>query len=288
MKQNSVSNPLHETHFKELILSLAKKFEPLQIICFNRRFSSSEVNGCFVNTTSDRSGHYALLMVTEGAMRIDHEVQDYTNTHYRQGTVTILCHSKDAVTESIKANSRFFMGVYTTGQLLYSHNGLQEFDFNTSFIPLQAAEKAQKHFDRRLPLADGFLQGAAGCLAKCQYKVCVFMLHQAMEQCCIALIRVHIAYRLEMHNLHRLLRLSLWFSEIPYKMFVTGRNDDERLFDVLIKSYSQARYKDDFSVDGQDAEELYDRVSAFLTATREMCKSKIVALNEEADLYKQS
>jgi HEPN domain-containing protein len=164
----------------------------------------------------------------------------------------------------------------------------QEVGFNTSFIPLVAAEKAQKHLDHWLPLAEGFLQGAAECLAKCQYKVCMFMLHQAMEQCCIGLIRVHIAYRLEMHNLHRLLRLSLCFSDITYKMFVTGKSDDDRLFEVLIKSYSQARYKDDFSVDGHDAEKLYDRVSTILMVVLEMCKIKITALNYEADLYKNS
>ncbi|WP_316816706.1 HEPN domain-containing protein [Pedobacter nyackensis] len=263
MKRSSISNPLNEPHFKDLILLLAKKFDPLQIICFSRRFSSVEINGSFIDSSLVQSGHYALLMVTESQIRIDYEVQDYVNAHYKQGTITILCHNRATIEEAIKANSRFFMSVYTEGELLYSQNGLPEFDFNARFVPLQAAEGAQNHFDHRLPLAEAFLQGAAECLLKDQHKVCVFMLHQAMEQACIALIRVHIAYRLEMHNLHRLLRLSLCFSDRPYKLFVTGMANDERLFDILMKSYSQARYKDSFSVEKQDARLLYDRVSAF-------------------------
>lgn len=288
MKRNNVSSPLNEAHFKELILLLAKKFNPLQIICFNRRFSSAEINGCFIDESLVQSGYYALLMVTESTMRIDSEVQDYANAHYKQGTVTILCHNRVAIEEAIKANSRFFIGVYTKGELLYSQNGLPEFDFDTSFMPVEAAEGAKKHFNHRLPLAEGFLNGAAQCLLKDQHKVCVFMLHQAMEQCCIALIRVHIAYRLEMHNLHRLLRLSLCFSEQPYKLFVTGKTSDERLFDLLIKSYSQARYKDSFSVDKQDAELLYDRVSAFLILAKGMCESKITELQQQAELYENA
>lgn len=288
MKRNAVSNPLKEADFKALILSLAKKFNPLQIICFNRRFSSAEINGCFIDPSVVQIGHYALLMVTESQIRIDYEVQDYANAHYKQGTVTILCHNRAAIEDAIKANSRFFIGVFTNGELLYSQNGLPEFNFNTPFIPLEAAQGAQKHFNHRLPLAEGFLQGAAQCLSTNQHKVGLFMLHQAMEQGCIALIRVHIAYRLEMHNLHRLLRLSLCFSEKPYRLFVTGMANDERLFDMLIKSYSQARYKDDFSVDKQDAEQLYDRVSAFLTLVRKMCESKITELQQQADVYENA
>ncbi len=282
------SNPLNEVHFRELILLLAEKFDPIQIICFSRRFSSAEINGCFINSSLIQNGHYALLMVTEGQNRIDSEVQDYANAHYKQGTVTILCHSRATIEEAIKANSRFFIGVYTKGELLYSQNGLPEFCFDAPFVSFEAADAAKKHFNQRLPLAEGFLHGAAQCLSKDQDKVCVFMLHQVMEQACIALIRVHIAYRLEMHNLHRLLRLSLCFSDRPYKVFVTGIADDERLFDILIKSYSQARYKDSFSVDKQDAELLYDRVSTFLTLVREMCESKIAELQQEADLYENA
>lgn len=288
MKLNSVSNPLNEPHFKELILLLTKKFDPLQIICFGRRFSSAEINGCFINRSLVQTGHYALLMVTESPIRIDYEVQDYANAHYKQGTVTILCHNRAAIEEAIKANSRFFIGVYSVGELLYSQNGLPEFDFNTPFVPLEAAERAKAHFNHRLPLAEGFLQCAEQSLLKDQHKVCVFTLHQAMEQACIALIRVHIAYRLEMHNLHRLIRLSLCFSERAYQHFVTGKANDERLFNLLIKSYSQARYKDSFFVEKQDAELLYHRISAFLTLVREMCESKIIELQQQAELYENA
>lgn len=83
-----------------------------------------------------------------------------------------------------------------------------------------------------MPLADGFLMCASECLENEQYGICAFMLHQAVEQACICLVRVHIAYRSKFHNLYRLLRLCQCFSERPFQLFLSTP-EDERLFDVL-------------------------------------------------------
>jgi len=186
--------------------------------------------------------------------------------------------------EAIQANSRFYISVLTYGKLLYSHDGLLNVDHISPFIPTKGAVKAQKHFDHRMLLADGFLMAAAECLEKKHYGICAFMLHQAVEQACIGLIRVYIAYRAEFHNLQRLLRLCNCFSDQPYKLLI-GSPGDERLFDVLAKSYSAARYRDDFSVSRQDADSLYQRVVCFLALAKAMCTEKIKQLDQEAALY---
>jgi HEPN domain-containing protein len=147
-------------------------------------------------------------------------------------------------------------------------------------VPTEAAIKARKHFDHRFPLAEGFLTGAGECLSKQQYNVCTFLLHQTVEQICIALVRVHIAYRSEFHNLYRLLRLSCCFSDQPYQLFLDNA-DDQKLFDVLAKSYSSARYNDGFLVSEENANRLYERVVAFVEMARMMCIDKINELENE-------
>jgi len=149
------------------------------------------------------------------------------------------------------------------------------------FDPHLAAAKAQKHFEYRIALADGFLQGAAECFANRQYNVSTFMLHQVAEQCCIALLHVYLDYRLHIHNLNRALRLCGCFSDRPLKLFASGGLNDHRLLDLLIKSYSHSRYKDDFVVAQEDAEKLYGRVCSFVALTREMCIDKIEFLKTE-------
>jgi len=125
---------------------------------------------------------------------------------------------------------------------------------------------------------------ASECLAKEQFGICAFMLHQSVEQACICLVRVHIAYRSEFHNLYRLLRLCQCFSERPFQLFMSTP-EDERLFDVMAKSYSGSRYKDDFTVSRQDAERLYQRVASFILLVKEMCDEKIELLAQEASLH---
>ena len=273
--------------FKMFIRRLVDKFQPLKIICFAKTEHCSKTEGCFQDQESSKRCDYCLLMVTETATRIDHQVQDYSNLYYQNGTICILCHSKEAVLEAIKANNRFFVTLYSTGQLLYSQNGMSNFDFRTSFIPTESALKANNHYNHRLPLAEGFLRGAKECLENDDFNISTFMLHQVVEQCCILLVRVHLAYRSENHNLMRLLRLCCSFSDRPIKTFLSGCPDDERLFNILIKSYSGSRYGSGFFVAAEDARNLFTRITEFTTLTKEMCIAKIEELKHEALLYNQ-
>ncbi|MET4139678.1 HEPN domain-containing protein [Pedobacter sp. UYP1] len=277
----------HPFYFKIFVKSLIQKFLPQQVFCFAKKSLLEQSNGCFIDSGNDYDSHYCLLIVTETTTRIDHEIQEFANVHYKHGVITILCHGKETILEAMKANNRFFITVFNTGHLLYSHDGMTEPDFPVRFIPTQAGIKAKKQLQHRTPLIEGFLTGAYQCLINGQYNICTFMLHQTVEQCCIVLIRVHIAYRSEIHNLKRLLNLCKCFSSKPFKTLLSGTSEDERLFEILIKSYSEARYGDHFSVESEDVQHLYDRITDFVSLVKAMCKEKIQKLENEAALYKR-
>lgn len=274
----------HAVYFRKFIQQLAQKFEPIQVFSFSKTSYARTDNGFFNANKASFRCDYCLLVVTETATRIDYEMQDFANSHYRQGIITIICHGKESIIEAMQNNSRFFISVLNHGKLLYSRDGILDVDPIPLFNPVNGASKALRHYDHRMPLADGFLMCASECLEKGQYGICAFMLHQAVEQTCICLIRVHIAYRSEFHNLYRLLRLCLCFSDQPYEMFLSTP-EDEKLFDVMAKSYSSARYRDSFSVSKQDADGLYNRTLSFLALARVMCREKIELLEQEAALH---
>ncbi|WP_406826408.1 HEPN domain-containing protein [Pedobacter sp. KACC 23697] len=221
------------------------------------------------------------MAITETATRIDYEMQDFANADYQHGTITIIGHGRQSVIEAVQQNSRFFISVLSRGKLRYSKDGLTDHDPIPAFIPTKGAIKAIRHYEHRIPLADGFLMCASECLEKEQFSICAFMLHQAVEQTCICLLRVHIAYRSEFHNLYRLLRLCTCFSEKPLQLFLSTA-EDERLFKLMAKSYSGSRYKDDFTVSRQDAERLYQKVASFVSLAKGMCKEKIELLAQSA------
>jgi uncharacterized protein len=90
------------------------------------------------------------------------------------------------------------------------------------------------------------------------------MLHQTVEQCCIALIGLHMDYRCDIHNLHRLLMLCRCFTDVPYNLFITEREEDKVVFDKLVKSYSNARYGMDFKIEEPEIVVLIDKVSELI------------------------
>lgn len=277
----------HAKHFKSVIQLLVGKFQPLQIYCFFKSISFMEKQGCYTNESSSYNCNYCLLIVTENLTKIDYEIQDFVNNHYQHGSITILCHRLENITEAIRANNRFFITTCSSKQLIYIHDGLSNFDSISPFIPTHSAIKAQKHLSHHMPLAEGFLNGATECLSKGQYTVCVFLLHQVVEQSLIALIRVHLAYRSEIHNLGRMLGLCRAFSERPVQLLLSGSVEDKRLFDVLTKSYSGARYAKNFTVNEEDAKAIFKKVCAFQELTKDMCAQKIEQLDQEATIYQE-
>ncbi|MHA4895639.1 HEPN domain-containing protein [Pedobacter sp. PWIIR3] len=281
------SGQFQKENFSAFIKELVQKFKPEQIYCFGKNIDFKVNDGCFTEKSITESYHYFLLMVTESVTRIEHEVQDYANHHCSFGKITILAHGQETISEAIKANNRFFITIYNEGKMLYSRDGMIQPFQAINFIPTHEAVKAQKHYNHRFPLATGFLKSAKECLTNQHYNLSVFMAHQVVEQCCIVLIRVYLSYRSDIHNLYRQLRLCESFSSAPSKLFLSGGEDDKRLFDIMVKSYSAARYKDDFKVEQNDAEQIFIRVSTFLKLTEIMCADKIESLAKVAECYTQ-
>lgn len=277
-----------QKHFSSLLAALIERFKPEKIYCFGKNTVFNANSNCFMENEAETQCHYFLLLVTENLARIEHDIQHYANTIFTAGTVTILAHGKQTISEALRDNNRFFNTVCSSAPIVYSRDGILEREIVPSFIPTQAGVKALKHFNHRMEMADGFLAGANECLIENQVNVCVFMLHQAVEQVCIALIKVHLAYRTDVHNLHRLLRLCNVFSDVPSKMlFQSGIKNDVRLFDLLVESYSAARYKDNFIVEESDAHALFNKVMAFVPVAKEMCKQKIAMLDQQAETYRE-
>lgn len=114
----------HAAHFREFIQRLAQKFEPLQILSFSQNSYTHNSQGYFNDNESHFKCNYCLLVVTETATRIDYEMQDFANSYYQHGTITIICHGRQSVMDAVQQNSRFFIGVLTYGKMLYSKDRL--------------------------------------------------------------------------------------------------------------------------------------------------------------------
>ncbi len=265
-----------------LIRSLTEKFQPEKIICFGKRITEHHESGCFLSSLNGYSCHYFLLIVTAATTRIEHEVQDFANAHYKGGKVTILVHGRETIEAAIRDHSRFFNTVYREAKLLYSADGMMQIGSYVQLNPQRTYEKALKHYQHRYHMALGFCEAASVNLDKGHYNNAVFLMHQVVEQACTAIIRVHIAYRSDIHHLGRLLDLCLCFSDEPADLFPRDTPNQERLFSILLRSYSDSRYKDEFKIGEADARLLFERVSDLLELTETLCTAKLKIFHEQA------
>jgi len=274
MKTNQSAHHNRTDCIMELVKLLIEKFKPMYIYCFCRITKSATKSGCFgVNYTATEN-HYFLLMVMESKTRNEHEAQDFCNIRFHPGKTTILSHGLETIHQCISKNNRFFISIINKSQQLYSADGIFNVAEKINFDPSKDFEKATKHYAHRIKLARGFLEGAADCYSNEHFAVSLFMAHQVIEQCTIALIRVHLSYRSDIHHLGRQLDLCSSFSSLPCEMFKSTA-EDRRLFDILIKSYSQARYNDQFKVEQDDADKILSKAYAFEKLTRSLCEEKI-------------
>lgn len=273
--------------FADLIKALVNKFSPERIYCFGTNSAIVDKNTCFIEPYVETKTNYFLLMIMESKTQIEHEVQEYTNNILTAGNVTVLVHEKSAIAKALKENNRFFNTVYREAAIVYSRDGL----FSREEVPLliiaQSVVKAKKKFFECIQLADGFYAGADECFSTDRPSACVLLLHLTVEQCCNALIHVYLDYQSEIHNLKRLLHLCRCFSDEPANLLLqTGSYEDKELLDLLVKSYSMARYKHNFDASYEDADRLLKCVGKFIELTSEMYDDKIKKFEKE--VYKET
>ncbi len=278
METSSLSHSRRKTtSIRKLVFLLSRKFSPLRIYEFSGRSWNGKQESC-----KDLS--HCLLLITEQVSRIDYQVQDFVNRRYKNGTVTVICHDRQAIGIAIAANSRFFITVLTQGKLLYSNEQMLGYEPIKPYDPSKARQRAQELFNYRMPIARSFFAAATECNRLGHYTIGTFLLHQCTEQALICMIRVHLGYRSEFHNIHRLLRLCLSFSPRPYHTLL-DIEDDGRLFNQLAKSYSSARYHSVFSISEADSLAISDRVYKLLSLTEEMYFDQVSLLERIVQGY---
>jgi HEPN domain-containing protein len=179
--------------------------------------------------------------------------------------VCAIVHKSDAFIRGINEGSRFFYNVLTKSTTAYQSDDIvlpQLQPVNGEHIRAQN-EAIWKRWGKQ---GKDFLDTALNCYDVGNYNLCLFLMHQSVESTLSAIVRINLGYRLAIHNLDRMLRISLMFTDELKNVF-DGDADDARLFEVLQRAYSDARYKDDFKPDLQMVKSLTDKVAKlFITA----------------------
>lgn len=250
---------------RNAISHVADVVKPEAIICYGRRQTNSEVWSAFKQVSMpDVRLHFDILIITRPEEKFkDHEVLDRINQLNSESIRLIpVIHNIKTVQEAIQKGSRFFTTVCKNGILLFG-----EAKPEVGFVERVSHKSNESHWTHHFGLANQFLTGAEHYLSNAQPSLSVFMLHQATEHACIAIMHSCLGYRSTTHNLNRLLALTENISPELSGLFPRHTESEKELFNLLVQAYGDVRYRQSFTIPPEQAKALFERVKELISVT---------------------
>lgn len=264
----------------QLVQKIVSAVAPDKIICYGSRTNIMQDWSCFLtgeDHQEDISTRFDLLILTHATeKRPDYDIIQLIEQECPPvGTVTCIVHKLSSVNDALAEGSRFFTGLYHKGVLLYDGTGIPL--VTPPELPDTSAviSKIKAYWDKEYSLAQHFFNVASHSISSGWSVLAVFLLHQAAEHTCKALIRVFTGYRCNTHNLSRLLALTENFSLLPMSVFPGITYEETELFNLLLKGYSDSRYKDGYHVTIEKATILVARVKELQAVAEHLYQKKI-------------
>lgn len=276
----------------QLIQKITTTVHAEKILCYGYRTSNYQDWSCFKEDTGYQEtvkATFDLLVITSNDNnQTDHEILqkiDLLATSL-DCEITAVVQSLDAVNELIAKNSRFLTTLYNKAVLVYNTGT------STLITPPAAPSyetiksKLETTWNKCFCTAERFYKTACFCLDNGWNEKALFDLHQATQHTCMALLRVYTGYRSTTHNLSRLLALIENFSFVPSTIFPCSTEEETALFNLLNKAYSDARYKEDYSIPTETANLLKKRVHQLLLVAEKLYNKKMMAIqNDQATAF---
>lgn len=225
--------------------------------------------GALSSKPNEIASIYLLVIVSNNEKRQGHELTGTIEESCKPlAAVTALVHNTSIFLKAIERKNYFFCNSLLNPVLYLSGNLLLPVlpKINKELAKKKRAENFQHWYSQ----ANGFLNGADYYLNADVYGLTCFSLHQAAENALTAIIRAVLGYRLNIHNLARLLRITQMFTPELKLVFSLDTIEGTQLFNLLQKAYNDPRYKDDFKPDEDSVKLLSSLVSVLLERVKKI------------------
>jgi HEPN domain-containing protein len=249
----------------ELVPKIIGAVDPEKIICYGIRSVHYQDWGCFL----DRGGvkentrlSLDLLIITSAAKGQNEQDVSQTAEHHCKALADVRCvtHKIHSVNDGLANGNPFYHSLYHKGIILYDAGQTALLNRGSLEKCIQEQHVLEGIWSRWYGLAVNFYKGAVDSLDYNRPDLTAFMLHQAVEHTCGALIRVFTGYRPNTHNLTRLLMMVENFTNQLTLVFPRVTKEEEEIYGILQRGYLDARYKDDYTVPSATLNLLIERV----------------------------
>jgi uncharacterized protein len=253
---------------------IAQETNPLQIVCYGIRTNHHFVWNAFVRSPEEvNTIEVDALLISDTAEKHDHrEIREkVVRLNKPSLKFNVIVYSLDYVKEHIVKRGFFFDAALRKGMLLFGNDALVIIPDHPKGRNLG---KVRRSWAKRFELAQNFLESGSIALSKGWTNQAIFMLHQSVEQCCIALINLYMDYRVHTHNLSTLLGMCEGLSIQIASAFPRITKSEIERFNILEKAYSETRYHDDYFVPRETVRSLMVDTKEFLLLANALFETK--------------
>ena len=143
-------------------------------------------------------------------------------------------------------------------------------------------ERALNYYEDKFGRALSFLVDVPHPLQRDDYKQASFYLHQATENFLRTISLVYILYSPKNHNLDELIRGCKAYTTELCKAFPRNTPEEERLFDLLQRSYIESRYNPNFEITKDDICALVPKVELLKQIVEKVCRERFDYYDSQA------
>jgi HEPN domain-containing protein len=215
---------------------------------------------------------YLLILVDDYYKTPEHSISNKIEDNCKYlGNVLTLVHKESSAKTALKYGSRFWNNVIKQGHIIYQSTGLSVSP-NLLISEQDIKDSPKYNWERWGHQGKDFLKGALAYQRDQKYRLAAFLLHQSVESILKAIIQAVLGYHISIHNIGRMLKITLLFTEAINDVFELNTTGGLQLFVMLQNAYAEARYKDEFNPDEDAIKLAASRVNSLYHVAEQVYK----------------
>lgn len=241
------------------------------IYLFGQRKRSFFMEG-IAATVDDGDTHYDLFIVSDVDIRERVANLQANLNESLDVSVLLISFTKEQVQKQLDNNSLFFHKALQFNTPLFCSENLQ-FDpcfHENNGIAVIEDDRIKIAWYNRQRNAKAFLHGGARIDESEEIGVKVLLYNQAIEQACLGLLEFYLGYNPYQYNLKHLYDLCCSFWVFPNDIFPRSTVEEISLFNDLVDTVQDVRYKGNTDVDWDEAYRYEARCERFLEECSEI------------------
>ncbi len=286
--RNLPSNQLPERKMRELkqivkIIRGIGKNRVHQIILFGSHARGDWVEDIYVEdgATFEYMSDLDIMVVGEGSdfaenVNMQYEISEQIDaTRFIRTWYSLIYEDIDHVNEELRLHNYFYSDVVKEGFALYDSGKLELNEEPPELSEAERKKLCQEYYEIWTDKARESIEMAEYAKSKGFLNQAAFQLHQATEGYMASVRLVYTGYKPKTHDLKKLYRKILVLDRRFSVVFPRSTPVERRIFDLLRRAYTDARFKKTFNVTEQEIDLMLTSVKELGVLNRSSCEEKV-------------